>query len=43
MTCGYDPSTCLKCGGRIIYVVKMARDFDKKEKYWLDEKNTSQV
>lgn len=27
--CGFDPTTCLKCGGRIIKAVKIAREFDR--------------
>jgi hypothetical protein len=28
-SCGFDPTTCLFCGGRIIKNLKLAREFDR--------------
>ena len=27
--CGFDPTTCTNCGGRIIKALKIAREFDR--------------
>lgn len=30
-TCGFDPTTCLNCGGRIVKSLRMIRNFINKK------------